>query len=667
MLISDKNNTNKHGNILEAWWIRLVLMTVLSALLVAASWPVILDVTLEVGDFAANSLLIQDAKSLQLFTGHYSRLGFHHPGPAILYVLAAGELLFHDVLHIVDYPISGQVIAAAVYNACWLFAIFSMLVRMLGSNTSALLGTASFAFAAALFEPSVLNGLWPPHLFLFPFATMLLAASRVSSGHTDSWLALAVSSGFLINGHISFVAIIGIIFLVIAARFAVQQIRSPATPRSSYNAFLATHGKQAILFLVVVSLFLVPLLIETVLRFPGPVAKYLTFSGGNEPNSIGEAIVFTAHYWGTVFPMSLCLALLGVLVVMALVRRDSLGRELRSLTITLLAATLAMGFYARYGVDYLDMTYVGIFYYAVPALTIATAIACLFQRFNNIGMSAIALVLASLFIAGTLAQARHPAPYMGMYDQPEVEELYRSLDSLNHDGRLVLELNSGANWAEIWSNSAALLAYARRQNNDSICINNNWHISFTHASKCTPEDVHQGRRLLVLHASDDARVTEGRLGGGSELSLYPFTPLDLVGKGYISISAQPLLFSGQLLKGGWSPVGQEFVWSQDNKAQLVVSVSPDFNGSLTLDLDAFLPTPTAQQNVQIAINEQLQQPLLFDANNSRQQVAFPAEASDNNLITIDFHIETPLSPWDFGSTDKRKLGVALYGLQVEQY
>src|SRR5262249_36279219 len=55
-------------------------------------------------DFAANSLLIQDAKSLKLFKGNYSRIGFNHPGPAILYVLALGELLFYDWTRIAQSP-----------------------------------------------------------------------------------------------------------------------------------------------------------------------------------------------------------------------------------------------------------------------------------------------------------------------------------------------------------------------------------------------------------------------------------------------------------------------------------------------------------------------------------------------------------------------------------
>jgi hypothetical protein len=63
---------------------------------------------IELGDFAANSLLIQKAKSLSLFTGNYSCVGFNHPGPTILYVLTAGEVFFFDwtPLPVLRFPVS---------------------------------------------------------------------------------------------------------------------------------------------------------------------------------------------------------------------------------------------------------------------------------------------------------------------------------------------------------------------------------------------------------------------------------------------------------------------------------------------------------------------------------------------------------------------------------
>ena len=88
-----------------------LLFVLVAVALVASQLGPIGTVNHEVGDFAANSLLIQDAKRLHLAVGNYSRVGFNHPGPAILYVLAFGELIFHDWLHVVPAPRSGQLVA----------------------------------------------------------------------------------------------------------------------------------------------------------------------------------------------------------------------------------------------------------------------------------------------------------------------------------------------------------------------------------------------------------------------------------------------------------------------------------------------------------------------------------------------------------------------------
>src|SRR5580693_8702952 len=48
----------------------------------------------EDADMGANSILVEQARHFTLLVGNYSRDHFHHPGPAYMYVKAAGESLF---------------------------------------------------------------------------------------------------------------------------------------------------------------------------------------------------------------------------------------------------------------------------------------------------------------------------------------------------------------------------------------------------------------------------------------------------------------------------------------------------------------------------------------------------------------------------------------------
>src|SRR5688572_15737110 len=77
----------------------------------------------ELGDSGANSIIVNQAKHFSLLVGNYSRLGFSHPGPGFIYVQAAGEWLFHDVLALVPTPWNGQLIALYALNSAMLATV----------------------------------------------------------------------------------------------------------------------------------------------------------------------------------------------------------------------------------------------------------------------------------------------------------------------------------------------------------------------------------------------------------------------------------------------------------------------------------------------------------------------------------------------------------------
>src|SRR5271170_2777426 len=93
-----------------------ILTAAFVLLLLALNLQLFTKPIVEFGDFAANSLLVQQAKHFRLLTGHYSRFHFHHPGPAFLYLFALGEFLFYDVLHVVPAPYNAQLLIIIIFN-----------------------------------------------------------------------------------------------------------------------------------------------------------------------------------------------------------------------------------------------------------------------------------------------------------------------------------------------------------------------------------------------------------------------------------------------------------------------------------------------------------------------------------------------------------------------
>src|SRR5215469_4155805 len=83
------------------WWIWAVPFALVLAVLVIRSRFLFTASFYEQGDAGANSILIQQAMHGRLLIGNYSRGGFNHPGPAYMYVQAAGQWLFRYALHVV--------------------------------------------------------------------------------------------------------------------------------------------------------------------------------------------------------------------------------------------------------------------------------------------------------------------------------------------------------------------------------------------------------------------------------------------------------------------------------------------------------------------------------------------------------------------------------------
>ena len=482
-----------------AWALLFVLV---ACALIASQIGTILTVNHEVGDFAANSLLIQEAKRLHLAVGNYSRVGFNHPGPAILYVLAFGELVLHDWLHLVPSPLSGQVVAGCLYNAAWIVLIVALVRRSGAALVPALLFAAVAVLMIARSDHAIVNGIWFPHLYVLPYAAMLVALARLVYGHADSLKALAVASGFLINGHVSFVPMLGVMLIVVlAVNLLVSRddralrVLSPGWLRANRRALLAAAG---LLFL-----FFVPLLIATLRHWPGPVADYLRFGHDNKGNTLEQTVRYVSAYWGAGPSVACGLALLVLLLVDGgAAKGQGIGRTARALGAAFVAATVAVLFYVKVGVDNLDYNYIALFYYAVPALACALLALIVFQA-GGAGTvkTGIAAVLTLWALGGIWHQAKQDPMYTVFYNRPDIPALYDALRALPGSGRIVLDLEQkDETWGEIWGHVLGLQAYAKRRHVDLVCVNAHWHISFTHAGRCTPEEVAHNRRYDVYQA-----------------------------------------------------------------------------------------------------------------------------------------------------------------------
>ncbi len=641
------------------------LYVVAVTFLLLANWTTISAVTNEAGDFAANSVLIQSAKSFSLWVGNYSRVGFNHPGPAILYVLAAGEVVFHDWLHLVDYPFAGQVMAVAFYNAFWITLAFIGFHRLTQSTLISLAALSVLLLILSLTDYAFFNGIWMPNMYLFPFVIALMAIGRVIDGKVDSLQALAISSGFLINGHVSFVAVLGVMLIAaIVGNFLVirgqgQNDRIVASP-----SFLFRHRLPLGLSCLTLFVFFIPLIVKTVTDFPGPVHDYATFSGGHTANSLADSAAFVASYWGGNVWGALGLGLL-VLAWWACARLPQDTRtRIRALIASIFAATFALLFYARYGIDMLSEHYVGLFYYAAPALAIAYAVMVLLARTRLGSLKPLVGVASLVLFATTFAVINKPVPYTQHYGLPGISAAFDTLKAQRTTANvLVLDLDATHNWPHLWSAVAGLEAYSARTGEKLFCVNQNWHILFTKAYRCSDDEVRLGKRLTVTayNAYPEKVPAFSAMG----LSLYDDQSPSIAPGRMLTVAQARPVFSRDLLSTGWAGVEADRVWSIGAKASLLFKANPDNASTLKLDLEAFIPTPDTTQSVSFVLNGKPVKQVRFSASNTRQTISIPVAASDQ-VQALQLLIEKPVSPKSVGlSPDDRELGVALFGLEFD--
>jgi hypothetical protein len=642
--------------LLRSW--PIILFIVVAAVIAGADWGVIAGSHVETGDFAANSLLVLDAKEMRLLTGNYSRVGFNHPGPAILYVLAAGERIFFDALHVVQSPIAGQMIAAILYNSFWIVLLARLFARTFATWQQTAIATSVFLIATALFDHDFFAGMWFPHLYYFPFAVMVVSIARLACGTADSLHTLALSSGFLLNGHVAFVAVLSIM-LIGAIVTNVLLVRRDRRRSLIDAAFYKSNRRTIVLAVVIFSAFLVPLLIATAVHFPGPIGDYASFGDGHRQNTPREALTFLSVYWGG--RVALLIAAL-LLIVIWRVARSAFGRDvdIKALIAMMSVATIAMFAYAKYGVDLLEYRYLGLFYYAIPGLALSIAVVTIFGR----GGRWVAGFIMVTGLGMTVAAAKTTPYYQNVYDDPQIVGLEKGMEDLRTDGRLVLELDDGRDWGSVWSTVVGMELQAKRRHRDLFCIDRNWHISDTKQARCTVAELAEHRRLLVTAA--DAQVMPERepLLKGTRVAFYDWTPAPVPSNAYVGMRNDAVAFRDTVLASGWTPV-DELVWTETKEARLTIPLNADLKGTLVLDTSAFLPRADSRQDVKILAGDREVAAATFTRSHDRQPIRIPFAVSSAGYLELKVLVAHPLSEKELRvSNDPRRLGIALHGFTL---
>jgi hypothetical protein len=293
------------------------------------------------GDQALLELGTRRAIHLDQLVGPYSRSGFHHPGPAVFYLLAPFVRLFEP-----SGP--GLYLGAVILNATALIATVVIIWRRVGP-LAALWAAAAIDLFCLCIGVGTLREPWNPYLVVAPMIlfVVLWAVGWTGSSHAALW-ALVIGS-FVIQTEIATAAVV----LVLATSLVVRVLRGYWSERR-YSFRRRWGPGQTIGGLLLIALWL-PTVVELFRDRPNNLQLLWDFltTGHAEPR-LGQALgVFSDAV--TVLPFGnhdYVLALhrnpievagFAILTLAGIVVAVALGRHRRQPLASALATTAAVG------------------------------------------------------------------------------------------------------------------------------------------------------------------------------------------------------------------------------------------------------------------------------------------------------------------------------------
>ncbi len=243
-----------------------------------------------VADHAVLEMYVRETKNGLITFGPYSRFGWHHPGPALFYVLAPVYWLFGAKSQI------GLMVGAALINIASVFLIIrTILVEKIPMETRRWTAIVLIAIAAYV-NVQTLADPWNPYITLMPFVLFLVLAACVGAGSIGSILPAAVVASFVVQAHIGYAPIIAIVFVSAAFCAYVFGIRvnNPCIRRSSrFNQWL---------FAVSLIICWIPVVIGELRDGQnGNLHRIIHFVGANAPSKqLVQSVSIVAQQWGKV-------------------------------------------------------------------------------------------------------------------------------------------------------------------------------------------------------------------------------------------------------------------------------------------------------------------------------------------------------------------------------
>ncbi len=340
----------------NAW---LVFGVLLVASVIAALWLrsiIFAEPMVAWGDDASNGLLVLEAKRFSLLEGHYSRTGTNHPGPGWIYMLAGGEALFYDLLHIVPAPFNAAILAQILIQCLSVAAVGGVAAALTRRAYAGIfIGAATFwGFVGWFGDPPfltyALGNIWPPFASFTFMAPVVAFSIAVAYGRTAFLPGLVLAGGLLVHTHVAFLFVFGGVFVGVAIAWSVVH-------RRRIRAELKEHRLALALAAIALALVLGPLVLRTVLDWPNPWQGWFGFTGSVtvHPGWRETAQYFLSDLMLIGIPVWVYAAATVLAALLLVLERDGARRRLAITAYAVIGAFVVLSIlYVKLTVDYIS-------------------------------------------------------------------------------------------------------------------------------------------------------------------------------------------------------------------------------------------------------------------------------------------------------------------------
>ncbi|RIJ14366.1 hypothetical protein D1227_15545 [Henriciella mobilis] len=639
-----------------------------------------------ISDRAANSILIDQAKSDVVWHGNYSRVGFVHPGPFFIYVMTFGEVVFHDLLKITSAPVA-QNIGAAIYASVF----FILSVRTLRSANREHMVAAIVAVCVSIaclhMTLDVVSTVWPPNLYV-PAAFLLgVSAWAVLNGSGFALIGFCLAGGALVHGHASNLALVPLIAVLVALRLGFKFARK--TPFT-----FELKRSHLVWCAVIFTAFVFPFAVHNLTVTPPEIMRYAEFSD-RESNSLAEGLYYTAQYWKTGWALLIPVLAVIAAVVLALRQRAGqpdhaaatadapetgtagTGRRQGFSTLidafwVLAAFTLALAYYATAKIDNLHEYYIGYWYYGAIASGLAVLVFIVLR----------AIPVSHLLFRGALLLGA-VSIYLGTFSTGDTNRIRE----VTHDPGIapaMLEATAGPKAVLIplelrfWQEGAMIVNLYDRSNAGDICLmRDEWHVLYGRRNICSAQDIETAFENgdVFFLARNDSGVTP--------TFDYLRNPLNLIASyqttGVYKAGREDYVLSGRftperiedtmlldvLAIDGFSTVGSDGVWMDSEHAELLLPFDElDVGDKVVLDFAAFLPNDSYTRRLvgRIGGEDVFSHTFRFGQIYASVEIEVTPDRQLPRTSVLSLEADGTLSPGQFGSDDHRYLAVTLLSI-----